>query len=155
MNALATRMAVGMGMVLAVNAIDGVSAERSRNVAAYRVVADGIPTSLSSTPGDAQRGRSLIAARTDANCVLCHAIPGTSERFFGDLGPSLDGVGRRLTVAQLRLRVVDVLRVNPHSAMPSYHRVEGLANVASRHAGTPILTAQEVEDVVAYLATLQ
>lgn len=125
------------------------------NVARYRVVGDAIPEPLSPTAGDAQRGRALVVARDAANCVLCHAFPEASLKFAGDVGPSLDGVGRRLSVAQLRLRVADNLRVNPASAMPSYHRVDGLVNVAARYAGAPLLTAAEVEDVVAYLATLQ
>ena len=130
-------------------------AQAADNVARYRVVGDAIPGPLSPTAGDAKRGRALVAARDAANCVLCHAFPEASLRFFGDVGPSLDGVGRRLSVAQLRLRVADNLRVNPASAMPSYHRVDGLVNVAARYAGAPLLTAAEVEDVVAYLATLQ
>jgi sulfur-oxidizing protein SoxX len=130
-------------------------ADAADNVARYRVVGDAIPEPLSPKAGDAQRGRALVVARDAANCVLCHAFPEASLRFFGDVGPSLDGVGRRLSAAQLRLRVADNLRVNPASAMPSYHRVDGLVNVAARYAGTPILNAAEVEDVVAYLATLQ
>jgi sulfur-oxidizing protein SoxX len=131
------------------------NAEAADPVARYRVVGDRIPEPLSRAAGNAQRGRALVLAGDGANCVLCHAFPEASLRFAGDVGPSLAGVGRRLSAAQLRLRVADNLRVNPASAMPSYHRVEGLTNVASRYAGMPILSAQEVEDVVAYLATLQ
>jgi sulfur-oxidizing protein SoxX len=138
-------------IVLAAPAI----AEGADAVARYRVDGDRIPEPLSRAAGDAQRGRALVLAGDAANCVLCHAFPEASLRFAGDVGPSLAGVGRRLTAAQLRLRVADNLRVNPASAMPSYHRVEGLINVAARYAGMPILSAQEVEDVVAYLATLQ
>ena len=76
-------------------------------------------------------------------------------RFSGDVGPSLAGVGARLTEAQLRLRVADNLRVNPASVMPSYYRTDGLDRVAATYAGKPILTAQEIEDVVAWLVTLQ
>ena len=130
-------------------------AEAADRAARYRVVGDRIPEPLSRADGNAQRGRALVLAGDAANCVLCHAFPEASLRFAGDVGPSLAGVGRRLSVAQLRLRVADNLRVNPASAMPSYHRVEGLANVAARYAGLPILSAEEVEDVVAYLATLQ
>lgn len=121
----------------------------------YRVVADGIPEPLAAKGGDASRGRALIVARDAANCVLCHAVPDAAVRFAGDVGPSLAGVGSRLDVAQLRLRVADNLRLNPQSAMPSYYKVTGLVRVASPYAGKPILTAGEVEDVVAYLATLR
>ena len=116
------------------------------------VVGDAIPQALAA-PGDAARGRALIVARDPANCVLCHAVP--DVRFAGDLGPSLAGVGRRLSEGQLRLRVADNLRVNPASAMPSYYRTDGLDRVAPAYAGKPILTAQEVEDVVAYLGSLR
>ena len=124
-------------------------------LSSYRIVADGIPEPLAATAGDAARGRALIIARDAANCVLCHAVPDAAVRFAGDVGPSLAGVGARLSVAQLRLRVADNLRVNPASAMPSYYKVDGLDRVAAQYAGKPILTAAEVEDVVAYLATLQ
>ena len=130
-------------------------AEAADPVARYRVVGDRIPEPLSPAAGNAQRGRDLVLAGDAANCVLCHAFPEASLRFAGDVGPSLAGVGRRLSAGQLRLRVADNLRVNPATAMPSYHRVEGMTNVAARYAGMPILNAQEVEDVVAYLSTLR
>ena len=118
------------------------------------VVGDGIPQPLA-TAGDAGRGLRLIVARENANCVLCHAIPDAAVRFAGDVGPSLAGVGTRLTVAQLRLRVADNLRLQPATIMPSYYKVDGLSGVASAYRDKPILSAAEVEDVVAYLATLR
>ena len=119
------------------------------------VVGDSIPAALGAANGDAGRGRALLVARDDANCVLCHAIADTAVRYSGNVGPSLDGVGRRLTAAQLRLRVADNLRVNPNSVMPSYYRVEGLDRVAEAYLGKPILSAGQIEDIVAYLTTLQ
>ncbi len=118
------------------------------------VVEDGVPQPLAAA-GDAGRGLRLLVAREPANCVLCHAIPDAAVRFSGDVGPSLAGVGARLTVAQLRLRVADNLRLHPATIMPSYYKVDGLANVAPAHRGKPILSAAEIEDVVAYLATLR
>ena len=123
--------------------------------AAVRVVDDGVPEPLAATPGDAARGRALVVARDHANCVLCHAVPDPAVRFSGNVGPSLAGVGARMTAAQLRLRVADNLRVNPDSVMPSYYRVAGLDRVAPQYAGRPILSATEVEDLVAYLSTLR
>ena len=123
------------------------------SVAPPAATADGIPAPLDGRSGDALRGRALVAARDPANCVLCHAVPGTA--MAGNLGPSLAGVGRRLDVAQLRLRVADLRRVMPETIMPSYYRVEGLHDVATAYRGRTILDAQAVEDVVAYLATLQ
>ncbi len=121
----------------------------------FVVVGDTIPAPLEGARGDAARGRALIVARDAANCVLCHAVPDPAVRFSGNVGPSLDGVARRLTTAQLRLRIADNLRVNPDSVMPGYYRDEGLDRVASAYRGKPILDAGQVEDIVAYLATLK
>jgi len=96
-----------------------------------------------------------MLARDPANCILCHAIPDPTVRFSGDLGPPLAGVGARLTVAQLRFRVADIIRLNPATIMPSYYRVEGFRLVAPAYRGKPILTAAELEDVVAYLASMK
>ena len=120
-----------------------------------RVVGDGIPAPLGTTAGDAARGWALIIARASANCVLCHAVPDHAVRFAGNVGPPLAGVGTRFTTAQLRLRVADSLRINPDSVMPSYYKVSGLDRVAEPYTGKPILTAAEVEDVVAWLGTLR
>lgn len=119
--------------------------------------APAVPTALApltAVPGDPARGRAIVVSR-DANCLLCHSIPETGERFMGNLGPPLSGVGRRLGAGEIRLRVVDPTRINPDAVMPPYHRTHGLERVAANFRGKPILTAQEVEDVVAYLGTLQ
>lgn len=121
----------------------------------FAVVGDGIPEPLAASPGDAARGRALIVAREAANCVLCHAIPDANVRFAGDVAPSLAGIGTRMTSSQLRLRVADSLRLNPQTAMPSYYRIDGLDRVAAQYRGKPILSAREIEDVVAYLGTLR
>ena len=121
----------------------------------YRIAGDGIPAPLTSDAGDPLRGRALVVARDSANCVLCHAVPDPAIRFAGDVGPSLAGVGRRFTVSQLRLRVVDEMQINRATVMPSYYKAAGLVDVAAPYAGKPILSAREVEDVVAWLATLQ
>lgn len=118
-----------------------------------QVSGDAVPQPLTPTPGDAAHGRALLAARENANCILCHAIP--DVRFSGNLAPSLTGVGGRLTAAQLRLRVADNRRVNPETIMPSYYRAEGLIDVAAQYRGKTVLSAQEIEDVVAYLQSLK
>lgn len=117
--------------------------------------ADGMPAPLTATPGDAVRGRAIVANRQLGLCLLCHQGPFPEERFQGNLAPPLDGAGARLSVAQLRLRMVDSRRVNPASIMPAYGRTEGFTRVASAFQGRPILDDQGIEDVVAFLATLR
>jgi sulfur-oxidizing protein SoxX len=127
----------------------------SGGIVAFRVVADGIPEPLDAAKGDPERGRTLILAREAANCLLCHALRDPQVRFAGDLGPSLNGIAVKLSTAQLRLRVVDNFRLDPATIMPSYYRVDGFDRVASAYRGKPILTAGQVEDIVAYLVTLK
>jgi len=114
---------------------------------------EGIDKPLAAA-GDAARGRGIVLAR-DSNCLLCHAIPGADGRAAGNIGPPLAGVGAKLGPAELRLRIVDSTRINANSIMPPYHRVEGLNAVAREFRGQPVFTAQQVEDVVAFLETLR
>ena len=116
-------------------------------------VGDAIPKPLGPEPGDAARGRSVVVNREAGACTLCHAVPG--EALSGNIAPTLAGVGTRLSPAQLRLRVADSTRVNPDTPMPAYYRTDGLSLVAAAYRGRTILSAQQVEDVVAYLASLK
>ncbi|WP_338768225.1 sulfur oxidation c-type cytochrome SoxX [Massilia sp. METH4] len=117
---------------------------------------DGIPAPLpGTTAGDPQRGRAIVADRHVGLCLLCHTAPIPEGRFQGDLAPSLAGAGSRWTVPQLRLRIADSSRLNPATIMPSYYRTDGLTRVAQGYAGKTILSAQQIEDVVAYLSTLK
>jgi len=102
---------------------------------------------------DVSRGREVFVSREGGHCVLCHDAPGVDT--FGNVGPSLAGVGSRLTVPQLRLRVADITKVDPGAVMPTFHRTERMTRVASQYQGKPALTGQQVEDVVAWLATLR
>jgi sulfur-oxidizing protein SoxX len=120
----------------------------------YRIEGDAIPAALGSSPGDPLRGREVIGGR-DANCLLCHAVAETGVRFMGNIAPPLSGIGTRLSGGQLRLRIVDSSRLNPDTVMPSYYRVDGLIRVAPAYRGKPVLNAQQIEDVVAYLQTLK
>ena len=106
-------------------------------------------------PGDAARGRAIVANRSVGLCLLCHSGPIPEERFQGTLSPSLAGAGTRWSAGQLRLRIVDGARLNPDTIMPPYYRKAGLQRVAKAFEGKTILTAEQVEDVVAYLATLK
>ena len=131
------------------------SAAQDAAVRPYEIVGDAIPGSLTATPGDAARGRRIVASRQQGLCLLCHSGPFPEERFQGDLSPSLAGAGSRWTEGQLRLRLVDSSRLNPATIMPSYYRIEGFNRVAPSFRGKPVLTAEQIEDVVAFLATLK
>ena len=120
----------------------------------YVVSGDAIAESLTGMPGDAPRGRALILERT-STCILCHSGPFPEAKFQGDLAPSLAGAGHRWSEGQLRLRLVDASRLNPATIMPSYYRVEGLVRVGQAWRGKPILSAEQIEDMVAYLMTLR
>ena len=119
--------------------------------AAFEAVGDAIPRPLTAEPGQPERGRSIVVNRDQGGCTLCHEVPG--ETRFGNIAPPLAGV--RLSVPQLRLRIADSSRVNPATPMPAYYRTEGLVQVAAAYRGKPVLTAQQIEDVVAWLATLK
>ena len=131
-----------------------VTGARAEELVPYRIVDDGIPESLTGSPGDAARGRALVLTRT-TTCILCHSGPFPETRFQGDLAPDLTGAGNRWSVSQLRLRLVDASRFNPETIMPSYYRNDGLVRVGRNFIGKPILSTMEIEDVVAYLATLR
>ena len=127
----------------------------SAQSAAQGTALDGLSQNLTGAPGDAVRGRAIVANRQLGLCLLCHTGPIPEERFQGNLAPDLAGAGTRWTAGQLRLRMVDARALNPQTIMPSYHRMDGLNRVAAAWTGVPMLGAQQVEDVVAYLATLR
>jgi sulfur-oxidizing protein SoxX len=118
------------------------------------VAAEGLPEPLTTAPGDPVRGRAVVVSRETGLCLLCHAGPFPEAPFQGDLAPSLAGVGARLDAAALRLRMVDSRRVNPDTIMPPYFSLDGLTRVGRRWQGATVLTAQQIEDVVAFLVTL-
>ena len=103
--------------------------------------------------GDPVRGREVFISREGGHCVLCHAAPGVA--IAGNVGPPMAGIASRFTVPQLRLRVADITQVQRETVMPTFHRTEGMERVAPELRGKPALSAQQVEDVVAYLSTLK
>ena len=116
---------------------------------------DSIPTSLTRAKGDPARGRAIVTNRQLGLCLLCHSGPFPEERFQGNLAPDLAGAGKRWSEGQLRLRIVDSSRITPTSIMPAYHRTDGLVRVAPAWRDKPVLNAEQIEDVVAFLTTLK
>ena len=142
------------GIWLAAAALVLPGAAGAQALRTYVVSGDAIAEPLTGMPGDATRGRALVLERT-STCILCHSGPFPEAKFQGDLAPSLAGAGRRWSEGQLRLRLVDASRLNPATIMPSYYRIEGLVRVGQAWRGKPILSAEQIEDMVAYLMSLR
>jgi sulfur-oxidizing protein SoxX len=130
------------------------AAASAQELRPYVVAGDAISESLTGMPGDATRGRALVLDRT-STCILCHSGPFPEAKFQGDLAPSLAGAGSRWSEGQLRLRLVDASRLNPATIMPSYYRLDALNRVGLAWRGKPMLSADQIEDIVTYLATLR
>jgi sulfur-oxidizing protein SoxX len=116
---------------------------------------DAIDTPLTPQPGDTARGRQIVEDRALSACLLCHAGPFPAPHLQGTIGPSLEGVGARLSAGQIRLRLVDARKLNPDTTMPPYYVTEGLNRTGRQWRGKPVLTAQQIEDTVAFLASLR
>ena len=115
------------------------------------IVDNAAPASLTDVPGDADRGRTIFTSRDEGHCVLCHQIEGLNAEFQGNVGPSLTGIGNRLTAGQIRYRIIDAQRIWPETVMPAYYRARGLRQVGREFEGKPALSAQQIEDLVAFL----
>jgi len=126
----------------------------AQTLRSYVIVGDAIPERLTTTPADTVRGRALVVERSSTG-ILCHSGPFPEVRFQGDLAPDLTGSGSRWSEGQLRLRLVDASHLNAATIMPSYYRVDGLDHVGPSWRGKPILSAEQIEDIVAYLASLR
>jgi len=106
--------------------------------------------------GDAQRGRKIVINKDKGNCLACHNLPIPEESFHGTVGPPLQGIASRLSKGQIRLRVADEQKVIPTTIMPGFYKDPKENNrVDDDFWGKPVLTAQEAEDVIAYLMTLK
>jgi L-cysteine S-thiosulfotransferase len=124
-------------------------------LAPYVISGDSIPASLTGAPGDPVRGRAIVGNRLVGLCLLCHSGPFPEDRFQGNIAPDLSGAGSRSSEGQLRLRIVDASKLNPDTIMPPFYRVDHLTRVAPAFRDKPVLSAVEIEDVVAYLMTLK
>jgi len=134
--------------------VAGVVPTEAQELRSFAVVEDAIPEPLTGIKGDPARGRAIVVDRQKGLCLLCHSGPFPEQRFQGDLAPDLRGVGSRWSEGQLRLRLVDSRRLNPATIMPPYYSIEGLTRVGRVWQGKPVLSAEQIEDVVAFLATL-
>ena len=120
----------------------------------YEIIGDTIPQPLTGIRGDPVRGRAIVVDRQKGLCLLCHTGPFPEQRFQGNLAPDLTGVGSRWSEGQLRLKIVDSRRLNPATIMPPYYNMDGLVRVGRNWQDKPVLSAEQVEDVVAFLTTL-
>lgn len=120
----------------------------------YRIVDGGIPEPLTDQPGDPLRGEVVLRDARNATCLICHHMPIADEPDQGNLGPDLAGVANRYTAAELRLRLVDPKAINPDTVMPAYYSLGNLNRVQALYEGQTIYSAQDIEDVLAYLLTL-
>jgi sulfur-oxidizing protein SoxX len=144
-----------VGVVLAIAALGGAAGRAEEALRPYTIVGDAIPASLTGAPGDPARGKAIVLNRQVGLCLLCHSGPFPEERFQGNMAPDLKGTGSRWNEGELRLRLVDARKLNPETIMPPYYVVDGMTRVARNVRGKPILSAEQIEDVVAFLATLK
>jgi len=143
------------GAVLAVATLCCAAGRAEEALRPYTIVGEAIPVSLTGAKGDPDRGKAIVLNRQVGLCLLCHSGPFPEERFQGNMAPDLKGTGSRWSEGELRLRLVDARRLNPDTIMPPYYVVDGMTRVARGFRGKPILSAEQIEDVVAFLATLK
>jgi sulfur-oxidizing protein SoxX len=141
--------------LLALASASGSLPAEDAGLRSFTIVGDAIPEPLMGRKGDPERGRAIVTSRQTGLCILCHSGPFPQERFQGNIAPDLAGAGSRWSEGQLRLRIVDSARINPATIMPSYYRIDGLQRVGPAWRGKPVLTADQIEDVVAFLMTLK
>ena len=141
--------------LLAAAAVAIIAPNARAELVPYKIVGDAIPRSLTSAKGDAGRGRDIVANHNLGLCLLCHTGPFPQDKFQGSMAPDLNGAGARWSEGQLRLRIVDASKLNAQTIMPPFYRVDGLTRVPAAFRDKPVLTAMEVEDVVAYMMTLK
>jgi sulfur-oxidizing protein SoxX len=121
----------------------------------YKINNDEIAASLTGKAGDPVNGKKLTINRKKGNCLACHSMPIPEQAFHGNIGPDLKGISSRYSEGELRLRIVNPNVLNSGTIMPAFYRVDGLHRVIKKFAGKPIISAQDVEDIVAYLMTLK
>lgn len=121
----------------------------------HMIEGDAIPERLNDQVGEITRGKQVFSERGQGHCVLCHKVAVLDVPFQGNIGPDLSQIGRHLSEGQLRLRIADASRIYPGTVMPSYYRSGGFNQIEEAYEGQSILTAGQIEDLVAYLASLK
>ncbi len=144
-----TALAMSLGLLLGAGA-------QAEELVKYQIVGgERIDESLTGQPGDPANGRKLAINRKQGNCLACHVLPIPEQPFHGDVGPDLSETGGNLSEGEIRLRIVDSKVLNPDTIMPAFYRNDGFERVLKKFQGKTMLSAQQVEDVVAYLMTLK
>ena len=141
-------------MIILINFCIFIYSASANALSNYQIIDYAIPLSLTSVSGNPESGRKIVISR-EGNCLACHKIPNIVDKFQGNIGPSLAGVGNRYTMGELRLRLVDPYVINSKSLMPAFYKNQNLIRVDKKYTGKSILTAQQIEDVISWLATLK
>ena len=149
----------GLALMLGVAGILGIAGASAKTVkpADVKIVDGAVAQALTGEPGDPEKGRRWFMGRKLGNCLACHVNSDMVDQpYHGELGPSLDGVAGRWSMAELRAIVVNSKETfSLDSIMPGFYRETGLNRVSEKFVGKTILTAQQVEDVIAYMMTLK
>jgi len=149
-------LATGLTALLAAAAPAHSQEVRDHNLIPYTIKDSAIDKPLTGKPGDPAKGRQWAITSGQGNCVICHRLPIPEVAFrIGNIGPDLTEVGGRLSPAEIRMRIVNPKVVNPDTIMPAYYRLDGLNRVEKKFQGKTMLSAEQVEDLVAYLSTLK
>lgn len=156
-HAIASQLVLAAGFAALLAAAPAKAQEvHDHNLVAYTIKDYAIEKSLTGKPGDPVQGRKWATTSGQGNCVICHRLPIPEVEFrIGNVGPDLSEVGSRLSAAEIRMRIVNPKVVNPDTIMPAYYRIDGLNRVQKKFAGKSMLTAEQVEDLVAYLSSLK
>ncbi len=126
------------------------------NMINYKVENHSILQPLNGLAGDPDRGRLLVRNKNKGNCLSCHQLPIPEDDFHGTIGPSLYTIADKFNAAQLRIRIADMKLINPFTIMPGYYKsTKKINRIAAQYAGKTILSAQQLEDIIAYLLTLK
>ncbi len=147
--------ALTFGLIVCVLLVGSLTGAGAAELVKYTVKDGAIAQSLTGKKGNPAKGRKAAIHRKKGNCLACHKMPVPEQLFHGNVGPDLAKVGERYSEGELRLRLVNSKAINEDTTMPAFYRTAGLHRVMKQWKGKTILSASEVEDIVAYLVTLR